>query len=136
MLSHYCFRFVGCRVTLRAHWKYFEIGHIWFNTWFQFKRPPYLKKTPRPNNLHMNLQDTWHTKMSFWPLCWCWTSNYFLKESVRNFKPKEPAYLVSRKCSITYQITQAAWFFTTEGDKWRVSKMKASLAVLSKARCC
>ena len=27
-------------------------------------------------------------------------------------------------------------FFTTEGDNWRVSKMKASVAVLSEARCC
>ena len=27
-------------------------------------------------------------------------------------------------------------FFTTEGDNWRVSKTKASVAVLSKARCC
>ena len=27
-------------------------------------------------------------------------------------------------------------FFTTEGDNWRVSKTKASVAVLSEARCC
>ena len=44
----------------------------------------------------------------------------------------------NRKCSITYRITRhgCTIFFTTEGDNWRVSKTKASVAVLSEARCC
>ena len=44
------------------------------------------------------------------------------------------------QCSITYRITRhgCSIFFTTEGDNWRVSKTKASVAVWAKrgaARC-
>ena len=38
--------------------------------------------------------------------------------------------------NVPLPTTAARFFFTTEGDKWRVSKTKAAVAVLSEARCC